>query len=104
MPDLDPSPGLDPNSPSNSEKCGNSLGDLPQPNFVHKTLGIWELYIEKPSPKRHLPFLHFVADKAHFVRDLQYLWMAIWDLSGTLLLARMGASAALALSPAASLW
>lgn len=95
---------LDPNSPSRPEKCGYSLGDLPNPNFVHKTLGIWELYIEKPSPKRHLPFFSFVADKAQFVRDLQYLWWAIRDLSGRLLLARMAASAALALSPAASLW
>lgn len=49
-------------------------------------------------------FLSSVADKAQFVRDLQYLWRAIRDLSGVLLLARMAASAALALSPAASLW
>jgi hypothetical protein len=93
---------IDPNSPS--EKCSYSLGDLPQPNFDHKTLGIWELYIEKHSPKSHLPFCPFVADKAQFSRDLQYLWRAVHDLSGPLLLARMAASAALALSPAASLW
>lgn len=100
MQDLD----LDPNSPSSSEKRGYSLGDLPQHNFVHKTLGIWDLYIEQPSPKRHLPFFSFIADKAQFARDLQYLWMAVCDLSGPLLLARMVASAALALSPAVSLW
>jgi hypothetical protein len=93
---------LVPNSPS--EKSGYSLGDPPHPNFDHKTLGIWDLYIEKPSLKWHRPFFPFIADKAQFIRDLQYLWWAVRDLSGPLLLARMAASAALALSPAASLW
>src|ERR1700677_4977938 len=93
---------LVPKSPS--EKCGHSIGDLPQPNFDHKILGIWDLYIEKPSPKWPPSFFPFIADKAQFIRDLRYLWWAVRDLSGPLLLARMAASAALALSPAVSLW
>ncbi|KAH9064974.1 HlyB/MsbA family ABC transporter [Lactarius vividus] len=101
-----------PNSPS--EKCNYSLtnGDLPQrtesfgttKTFDHQTLGIWDLYIEKPSLKWNIPLCPFLADKSQFIDDLQYLWRAIHDLSGPLLLARLAVSAALALSPAASLW
>ena len=100
-----------------SEKnCGPTLatGDPSPPpraesfkinkTFDHQTLGIWDLYIEKPSIKWHNPWGSFIADKAHLISDLQYLWRAVHDLSGTLLLARMAVSAALALSPAVSLW
>ena len=72
--------------------------------FDHQTLGIWDLYIEKPSIKWHDPWGTFIADKVQLFCDLQYLWRAVHDLSGTLLLARMAVSAALALSPAVSLW
>ncbi len=101
-----------PNPPS--EKWGRSLGDLSQrtesfgttKTFERQILGIWELYIEKPSInlKWYIPLCPFVADKAQFVDDLRYLWRAVHDLSGPLLLARLAVSAALALSPAASLW
>ncbi|KAI9436996.1 HlyB/MsbA family ABC transporter [Lactarius indigo] len=101
-----------PNSPS--EKCGRSLAsdDLPQrtksfeitKKFDHQTLGIWELYIEKPPIKWHIPLCSFLPDKTQFLDDLQYLWRAVHDLSGSLLLARLVVSAALALAPAASLW
>ena|SRR6266404_5149073 len=100
-----------PNTPS--EKCGYSLGDLPRrgdtfeiarSSFDHQVLGIWDLYIEKPSVKWHIPLWPFAADKAQFVGDLRYLWRAVHDLSSPLLLARLAVSAALALSPAVSLW
>ena len=39
-----------------------------------------------------------------FISDLQYLWKAVYDLSSSLLFARLAVSAALALSPAVSLW
>ena len=99
-----------------SEKCDYSLEDLPQrtetfrtginENFDHQKLGIWDLYIEKPSIKSHwnIHLGPFVADKAQIIGDLRYLWRAVHDLSGPLLLARMAISAALAISPAASLW
>ena len=104
-----------PNSPS-EKNCGDSLatGDpvLPQrtesfginKTFDHQTLGIWDLYIEKPSIRWHIPWSPFIREKAQLIGDLQYLWRAVRDLSGTLLLARMAVSAALALSPAVSLW
>src|SRR6266702_740928 len=100
------------NSPS--VKCSSWLWDLPQrtkslgttKNFERQIHGIWELYIEKPSInlRWYIPLCPFVADKAQFVDDLRYLWRAVHDLSGPLLLARLAVSAALALSPAASLW
>lgn len=101
-----------PNSPP--EKRDYSLGDPPQRTessgvgfiepFDHQTLGIWDLYIEKPSIKWRIPLCPFVADRAQFIGDLRYLWRVVHDLSGPLLLARMAVSAALAISPAASLW
>jgi hypothetical protein len=103
-------------SPSSSEKCSHSLatGDqnLPQrteslginKTFEHHTLGIWDLYIEKPSIKWQISLCSFFADKAQLIGDLRYLWRAVHDLSSELLLARMAVSAALALSPAVSLW
>ncbi|KAH9043588.1 HlyB/MsbA family ABC transporter [Lactarius hengduanensis] len=101
-----------PNSPSEKCDCSLASGDLPRRTesfgttkaFDHQTLGIWDLYIEKPSIKWHIPLCPFLADKTQFIDDLQYLWRAIHDLSGPLLLARLAVSAALALSPAASLW
>jgi hypothetical protein len=72
--------------------------------FNHFLLGVWDLYIEKPPKKWRIPFYPLNADKAPFISDLQYLWKAIYDLSSPLLFARLAVSAALALSPAVSLW
>ena len=100
-------------SPSSSEKSSHSptTGDQNLPEnfgikktFEHHTLGIWDLYIEKPSIKWQIPFCPFIADKAQLIGDLRYLWRAVHDLSSKLLLARVAVSAALALSPAVSLW
>jgi len=77
-----------------------SLGD----HFNHFVLGIWDLYIEKPPIKQRVPFYPINADKVLLISDLQYLWRAIFDLRSPLLFARLAVSAALALSPAASLW
>jgi hypothetical protein len=73
-------------------------------SFDHFLLGIWDLYIEKPPVKWRIPFYPLNADKALFINDLQYLWKALYDLSSPLLFARLAVSAALALSPAVSLW
>jgi hypothetical protein len=74
-------------------------------SFDHFLLGIWDLYIEKPPlVKWCIPFYPLNADKALFINDLQYLWKALYDLSSPLLFARLTVSAALALSPAVSLW
>lgn len=72
--------------------------------FNHFLLGIWDLYIEKPSVKWRIPFYPLNEDMGLFIRDLQYLWKAVYDLSSSLLFARLTVSAALALSPAVSLW
>ena len=72
--------------------------------FDHQTVGIWDLYIEKPSIKWHIPRCPFIADRAQLIGDLQCVWWAVHDLSGILLLADMAVSAALALSPVVSLW
>ncbi|KAI0286209.1 P-loop containing nucleoside triphosphate hydrolase protein [Russula brevipes] len=72
-------------------------------SFNHFVLGIWDLYIEKPSIQWRIPFGPLNVDKTLFIRDLQYLWQAIHDLCSPLLFARLAVSAALALSPAASL-
>lgn len=73
-------------------------------NFNHFLLGIWDLYIEKPPVKWRIPFYSLNADVGLLVSDLQYLWKAVYDLSSSLLFARLTVSAALALSPAVSLW
>ncbi|KAI0297498.1 P-loop containing nucleoside triphosphate hydrolase protein [Multifurca ochricompacta] len=73
-------------------------------SFNHYTLGIWDLYIEKPPIKWQIPIFPLITDSAQFITDLRYLWRAIRDLSSPLLFARLAVSAALALSPAASLW
>lgn len=73
-------------------------------SFNHFLLGIWDLYIEKPPIKWRIPFNSLNADMGLFISDLQYLWKAIYDLSSSLLFARLSVSAALALSPAVSLW
>jgi hypothetical protein len=73
--------------------------------FNHFLLGIWDLYIEKPPVKwERIPFYSMNADMGLFISDLQYLWKAVYDLSSSLLFARLTVSAALALSPAVSLW
>jgi len=72
--------------------------------FNHFLLGIWDLYIEKPPVKWRIPFYSLNADMGLFFNDLQYLWKAVYDLSSSLLFARLIVSAALALSPAVSLW
>jgi hypothetical protein len=103
--------------PNSSEKSGHSLATEDpsllkrtesfgiNKTFDHQKLGIWDLYVEKPSTvKWHIPLCPFIADKAVLIGDLRYLWRAVHDLSGPLLLARMIVSAALALSPAVSLW
>ena len=72
--------------------------------FNHFLLGIWDLYIEKPPVKWRIPFYSLNADMGLFISDLQYLWKAVYDLSSSLLFARLAVSAALALSPAVSLW
>jgi hypothetical protein len=71
--------------------------------FNHFLLGIWDLYIETPV-KWRIPFHSLSADMGLFISDLQYLWKAVYDLSSSLLFARLSVSAALALSPAVSLW
>jgi hypothetical protein len=73
-------------------------------SFNHCLLGIWDLYIEKPSVKWRIPFYSRNGDMGLFISDLQYLWKAVYDLSSSLLFARLAVSAALALSPAVSLW
>jgi hypothetical protein len=73
-------------------------------SFNHFLLGIWDLYIEKPPVKWRIPFYSMNADMGLFISDLQYLWKAVYDLSSSLLFARLAVSAALALSPAVSLW
>lgn len=73
-------------------------------SFNHFLLGIWDLYIEKPPVKWRMPFHSLNADMCLFINDLQYLWKAVYDLSSSLLFARLTVSAALALSPAVSLW
>lgn len=72
--------------------------------FNYFLLGIWDLYIEKPSVKWRFPFYSLNVDMGLFVSDLQYLWKAVCDLSSSLLFARLTVSAVLALSPAVSLW
>jgi hypothetical protein len=62
------------------------------------------VYIEKPPVKRRIPFYPLNADNALFIRNLHYLWKAMYDLSGPLLFSRFAVSAALALFPAVSLW
>lgn len=73
-------------------------------SFDHFLLGIWDLYIEKPPVRWRIPFYSLNADMGLFISDLQYLWKAVHDLSSSLLFARLAVSAALALSPAISLW
>jgi hypothetical protein len=73
-------------------------------SFNHFLLGIWDLYIEKPPVKWRIPFYSLNADMGLFINDLKYLWKAVYDLSSSLLFARLSVSAALALSPAVSLW
>jgi hypothetical protein len=73
-------------------------------SFIHHTLGIWDLYIEKSPIRWRIPLYPLIPDRAQFISDLGYLWRAIWDLSSPLLFARLAVSAGLALSPAASLW
>ena len=73
-------------------------------SFNHFLLGIWDLYIERPPVKWHVPLYSPNADMGLFISDLQYLWKAVYDLSSSLLFARLTVSAALALSPAVSLW
>jgi hypothetical protein len=72
--------------------------------FNHFLLGIWDLYIEKPPIKWRIPFNSLNTDMGLFISDLRYLWKAVYDLSSSLLFARLSVSAALALSPAVSLW
>ncbi len=72
--------------------------------FNHLLLGIWDLYIEKLPVKWGIPLYSLNADMGLFIRDLQYLWKAIYDLNSPLLFARLTVSAVLALSPAVSLW
>jgi hypothetical protein len=72
--------------------------------FNHFLLDIWDLYIEMPPAKSRIPFYYPLnADKALLVNDLQYLWKALYDLSGPLLFVRLAVSAALALSLVVSL-
>ncbi|KAH9983361.1 P-loop containing nucleoside triphosphate hydrolase protein [Russula compacta] len=96
-------------SPTISEKSGKSAQSQLQrtqtlESFNHFILGIWDLYVEKPPVKWRIPFYPLNVDKTLLITDLQYLWKAICDLSSPLLFARLSVSAALALSPAASLW
>ena len=94
------------------EKGGDPAESFEQPtrgirlteDFGHFVLGIWDLYIEKRPVKWRIPFYPLNADKTLFISDLQYLWIAIYELSSWLLLARLAVSAGLALAPAASLW
>ena len=94
-----------------SEKGGGITEPQSQPlqnfritgSFNHFLLGIWDLYTEKPV-KWRIPFYSLSADMGLFINDLQYLWKALYDLSSLLLYARLSVSAALALSPAVSLW
>ena len=73
-------------------------------SFNHFRLGIWDLYIENPPVRWRIPFYSLNADMGLFINDLQYLWKAVHELGSSLLFARLAVSAALALSPAISLW
>ena len=86
-------------SPEQPTRCVRLTED-----FGHFVLGIWDLYIEKRPVKWRVPFYSLNADKSLFISDLQYLWIAIYELCSWLLFARLAVSAGLALAPAASLW
>ncbi len=99
-------------NPKLSEKSSKSVGPETQHpesrkingGFNHLLLGIWDLYIEKLPVKWGIPLYSLNPDMGLFIRDLQYLWKAIYDLNSPLLFARLTVSAVLALSPAVSLW
>ena len=99
-------------NPKLSEKGGRITGPKSQrfqsskitASFDYFLLGIWDLYIEKSPVKWRIPIFSLNADMDLFISNLKYLWKAIYDLSSPLLFARLTVSAALALSPAVSLW
>ncbi len=103
-------PFFNPKLPEKSSKFVEPQSQSPQSPkiagsfFNHFLLGIWDLYIEKPPVKWGIPFYSLNGDTGVFFSDLQYLWKAIYDLSSSLLFARLTVSATLALSPAVSLW
>ncbi|KAI0257854.1 P-loop containing nucleoside triphosphate hydrolase protein [Gloeopeniophorella convolvens] len=77
--------------------------DLPT-GFRHHAFGIWDLYVEVPLIKWRLPLLPNTADRTQLLNNLQYLVMAVRDLSSPVLFSRLAVSSALSLSPAISLW
>jgi hypothetical protein len=68
-------------------------------SFIHHTLGIWDLYIEKSPIRWRTPLFPLIPDKAQFISDLGYLWRAMWDLRNPLLFARLIVSAVLFFLP-----